>query len=498
VLFLWGEIVLIEELLDLKRTITEMLQNVSRDRQFDELLSSLLFDIDSMSDSRLDYKEILSRMFDRLNENLANPFDDRQSSTIFNVMAPIAISLTEIGILIRIFKSQVFVLTASGSSLDSFGADYDLPRFEATQAIRIGYTLDTNMNKADFPLGRVFRTREALNDMRFEIYKTNNGDVLWRCLDYGVIGNAYYGDLSPAQPVNGLGRAVITGTLIPAQDIETDEQYRKRLLRYLRRKAFGGNVPQYQEELQKIDGIGDSLIFPVWRGYGTSKAVILDSQNHPVSPEFVEYVNNIIDPIVRSGTGFGIAPIGHRVTCSTGEWLDVTINVTVAFIPNIEFGQGEQQLKEAIEKYFVEVRQNVVSEWERSYYANDGIFNNYVNIKSRFEALHDLYNDPEIMDLYLHFPAEHAIQTHNYFTRINRSIIAARLLETRLLADVDFENILIQGLPRNLDICQNQESILIPRLKEIFFEVVDFIEPHDPDAPCTCTCGVCINCLSKP
>ena len=45
------------------------------------------------------------------------------------------------------------------------------------------------------------------------------------------------------------------------------------------------------------------MVFPVWRGCGSVKIVILDSNNMPVSSEFVELVQNIIDPTNKSGAG---------------------------------------------------------------------------------------------------------------------------------------------------------------------------------------------------
>jgi len=468
-----------EALTQLKNDILERLSVVSDNRSFNELLTALLADINDLSDDRLDFMPILARMFERLNrdengEPIEHPFDDRPSSPAYNLLAPIAVSLTEIDTLIEIMRQQVFVYTATGVNLDNLGRDYAFPRFEATRAIRRGETLDTRGVMADFPIGSRFMTRHEHTiehghiprALVFEIYQTEGGHALFRCEEYGDVGNTYFGDLSPASPINGLGRATIIdahGAYRPGQNRETDEQYRRRFLRFLRRKAFGGNVAQYQQFLQAIDGVGDSMIFPVWRGGGSVKASIVDTANAPVSEEFVKLVNNEVDPVTRGGSGFGTAPIGHRVTISTPEWLDVNINVRMVLVHGIEFGQIEGRLQEIAAGYFDELRQNVIDEWERSYFANDGITNAWVE-----------EGTPEW------FPAYAAKQTHTWWTRINGHVMGSRFLETRLVAEVDFENILINGVRASLVIEQTQERQFMPRLNNIDIEIVDYIEPGEP------------------
>ena len=55
-------------------------------------------------------------------------------------------------------------------------------------------------------------------------------------------------------------------------------------------------------------------VYPVWNGGGTVKLVIINSEYQKPSPELVDQVQTIIDPVQNQGMGLGVAPIGHVVT----------------------------------------------------------------------------------------------------------------------------------------------------------------------------------------
>lgn|GEM_PF-1735893 len=491
------------QLEEFKQDIIRLIAEHSEHRDFNDLLNALLSDINDLSDTRFDVRPIITRMLERLNTDedgnpTSNPFDTRNFSQAFQITGPIAMSLADVNSLIEIMRRQVFVYTATGTNLDDLGRDYDFPRFQASRAIRQGFTLDTGGNMADFPIGSRLMTRNTGEPIIFEIYQTQGGNVLFRHVPdpnipfiRGDVGNTYFGDLSPASPINGIGQATITdtaGAYQPGQNQETDEAYRIRFLRFLRRKAFGGNVAQYQQEIQPIDGVGDLMVFPVFRGEGTTKVLIVDVEYKPVSQEFVTLVNNQVDPFVRSGAGFGFSPVGHRVLIDTTEYYDINIYIRAVLMPTLQEGQVIQRFNEIADEYFAELRQSVIDEWERTYFSLDGgnISNAWVDVRGKFEVLYAQYNDPRLLDLMRHFPAENVIQTHNWLTLISGEVLGARMLETRLISALDFRGILINGADGRVHIQQNQDKVYTPRLISFVVEFVPYIEqkptppPDDP------------------
>ena len=196
----------------------------------------------------------------------------------------------------------------------------------------------------------------------------------------------------------------------------------------------------------------------------------------------------------RSGTGLGgqykdqnlgIAPVGHRVTVSTPEYLDIDVFVRCVLARDLTSSQVENKFNDIMQQYFDELRRQVVTEWENTYYSNSGIAINYVNNLERFQALYDQYQDPEILDLALFFPALQAYQTHNFTVTVSRVIIGGRLSESRLIADLDFAGIIINGEQKNFVINQSQEMIYVPRLRDFVIDFVDYI-PDEPETPSPC------------
>ena len=484
-------------LADLREYIKTRITEVQGQADFELFLTSLIHDLNEQSESRLDMREIVARMFERLNadengEPRPRPYDARWTSPAFQTMSPIAVSLSDIAVLVRILKSSIYVYTAIGRDLDLLGREFDFPRNEATQAIREGRTYTAAMTLSDFPIGSRFETRDSIAPNIFTIIETQNGIAHFRSEKFGTVGNTYYGELNPATPINNLGRALISdgvGAIVPGQDAESDEEYRHRFLQFLRNRAYGWNVPQYQQEVRRIDGVGNLMVFPVWRGDGTVNVSVADATYSPISDSFAKYINDRLDPITRSGTGIGLVAVGHRTTVTTPKWKDVTISLRAVLSQGASKEQAKIQLDAILEKYFEDIRKDVFDEWERTYYSNVGVGIAYVDMVSRFEAIAAKIQDAqigyELMDLAKYFPAEAAKQTHTFYTIIHPQVIGVNLINSRAVTAVDFPSMSINGevTAGGYRIEQTQDVQFLPRLIEVELDIVDYIQPADPPIP---------------
>jgi len=461
-------------LIDFKNEILTRAAGFSADADFDELLTGLISELDGLSESRQDYGIVLARMFRRINEGRTEGLDTRPSSEAFDTMAPIAMGIADLASFVEIMRAQVHVLTATGDNLDQLGADYAFFRFEATRALRRGVTYNNRMEQADFPLGSRFLGPDT--ELSFVIEDSEGGQALFRSEQYGSVGNQFFGDLIGVN-VNGLGRALLTdelGAYMPAQDRETDAAYRRRFLRFLQRKAFGGNVAQYMQELQNIDGVGNVMVFPCWRGAWTVGVSIVDGQNQPVSDDFVEAVAKLVDPVARGGTGLGFAPVGHRVTVATPKYYDIDLHLPIFAAEGASHGQLYGALREIAEVYMRERVQAVFDIWERTYFANEGIANPYVDLS---EAIEGLRNDPryaDMLNILGHFDPKRVVQAHNFEVLVQPQVLGVRVLQHELVSAVDFENIRVNG-ERWLGgyaVKSNQDGQFLPRLRGLEIELM--------------------------
>lgn len=293
--------------------------------------------------------------------------DKREGSIIYDALAPACYELSEYYMNLRKILIDTFASTASGEYLDLRVAEQGISRFQATHAVKKGEFTTTSDNPAMIPIGSRFSSISdymPINYVVTEIYKNEFGEpvpgaYLLRCEELGSKGNSYSGNIIPIDNIPNLKTAILTDLIIPAQDIEDDEDLRIRYFNKVNEKAFGGNVAQYDEELKAIDGVGEVQIYPVWNGGGTVKCSIIDAEYNAVSEDFINTIQNMIDPENAQGvqgTGLGIAPIGHQVTITTPTEKVINVEADVVLINGFTLVQIKPLIESAINEYLLDLR----------------------------------------------------------------------------------------------------------------------------------------------
>jgi len=303
------------------------------------------------------FEDILQRLL----ANVDSSLDKRQGSIIYDALAPAAAELAQCYIALDVFTDQTYLLNATGENLDNRVVDYGLSRREATKAIRVIKTYDTNNDLMAVDIGSRFAVPNDFGGYTYIITEqVTVGEYLAECETAGSVGNEYLGDLLPLVSINNLGVATLTTTYKPGEDEETDDELRDRALLKINQESFSGNKAAYKQFVADIDGVEKSKIFPVWDGGGTVKVSIISSNNTIPSSEFIDAVQELIDPIQNQGEGVGIAPIGHTVTVEAPTRLNINISATLT----IETGYTVEQLQTSIRQQIANYIAEVQDEWE--------------------------------------------------------------------------------------------------------------------------------------
>ena len=294
--------------------------------------------------------------------------DKREGSVIFDALAPFCQVLAAGAIQLRNFYTQTYAVTATGQDLDNRVAEQGIHRYPATYAIKKVAFADDAGNPVAVPIGARFSTVSDTRPINYTItavYQeegvTVPGSYEATCEELGVIGNAYSGNLINITFIQGLASADMSSTLVPARDEETDDELRERYFDSLNQKAFGGNIADYKAKVKAISGVGDVQIYPVWNGGGTVKLSIVDPTYGTCSPEFLATVQKAMDPENAegdTGTGLGIAPIGHKVTVVTPDEQIINVSATVLLQNGYTLGQVEGPINEALTAYIQELRRS--------------------------------------------------------------------------------------------------------------------------------------------
>lgn len=288
--------------------------------------------------------------FDYLMEEMlskvSTSIDKREGSVIYDAIAPMAVELAKMYISLDTIIQETFGNTSSREYLILRAIERGIEPYPATYSTVKG---EFNM---EVPIG----SRFSIDDLNFTVTQSiNDTDFMLICETLGSAGNKKFGTMIPIDYINGLTKAELTEILIPGQDEEDTEDFRKRYLNSFNAQNFGGNVADYLEKTNSIAGVGATKVYPIWNGGGTVKLTILDAEFNKASDILLELVQQTIDP-TQDGSGVGFAPIGHVVTVDTVDEIYVTISTKITFDSGYTFENYKNTITQAVQEYFEELR----------------------------------------------------------------------------------------------------------------------------------------------
>lgn len=301
------------------------------------------------------YEVILERMLDRV----TNDVDKRPGSIIYDALAPAAAELAQLYMELDTNINLSYADTATGEYLERRTAEFGINREPATKARRKGLFFASNDTTIDVPIG----SRYSLGDLDYTaISKISTGQFVLECETPGVVGNQEFGALLPIDYIDGLVRAELADVLVPGDDEETDESLRERYMSAVNDQPFGGNISDYKQKINAIDGVGGTKVFPVWNGGGTVKCTIIASDFSEPSESLLSELQTIIDPEANSGQGIGLAPIGHKVTITGAKNFKISVSATLTLDTGVTIGQVQGDVDDALNAYLLTLRKTWANE----------------------------------------------------------------------------------------------------------------------------------------
>jgi uncharacterized phage protein gp47/JayE len=345
------------------------------------------------------YDVMLERMLDSISDKL----DKREGSVIYDALSPAAIELQLLYIELDNILTEAYGDTASRDYLVLRCAERGITPYEATNAVLKGVFTPADID--------VSGQRFNIGDVNYTVTeKIAAGEYKVECEDAGTVGNQYLGTVTPIEYIDGLETAELTEVLIPGEDEEDVEDLRERYFASFEEKAFGGNIHDYLEKTNAINGVGSTKVTRVWNSDirpadmipgeavqewyektagsldedvkkwlstiytaaadkklttgGTVLLTILNSEYGPASDTLVETVQNTIDPDESAGEGYGIAPIGHVVTVKSANPVSVDVTADITFDTGYGWDGLQDSINQAVSDYLLSLRK----EWADSEY----------------------------------------------------------------------------------------------------------------------------------
>lgn len=283
------------------------------------------------------FEVIMSQMLDRIPDTM----DKREGSIIYDALAPAAAELAQLYINLDVVMNQTFVDTATDEYLELRCAERGINRTDATYAVVQGEFTPTNID--------LIGQRFSCGAYNYVVTGGSNGVFQLVCETSGEGPNAVSGQLIPINYVNGLESANITSILIPGEDAESDDALRKRYFDSLSSQAFGGNVADYKEKTNAIDGVGGVKVTPVAFGGGTVLLTIIASDYTVPTSTLISNVQTTMDEI---------APIGHVVTVDGVASVSIDITTNITYQDGWNWSSSSTYIKNAVDEYMKELAKN--------------------------------------------------------------------------------------------------------------------------------------------
>ena len=296
------------------------------------------------------YEALMERKLDMIDDRR----DKRQGSLIYDALAPNAAETASFYAELDLLEDRTFADTAMGDDLTRRATERGIWRKAAVKATFYGRFLDAD--GAEYPVGN--GTRFFLEEYYYVVLsREEDGRYVLECETAGACGNQYLGNLLPLETMDGLAEATLEELRTDGEDEEGDEELRKRYFASFDADAFGGNISAYKRKVSALQNVGGVKVYPVWNGGGTVKLVIIDQGWRKPTETELEALQTQIDPESR-GEGYGIAPIGHKVTVDGVA--EVACNITMG----LSLAEGAVQetvlaeIRNSFETYFEELRKN--------------------------------------------------------------------------------------------------------------------------------------------
>ena len=338
------------------------------------------------------YEVLLERMLEKA--RATNPkIDTREGSLVWLGQAPAAVELQNLYLQLDNILQETFADTASREYLCLRAAERGIVPYSATPAI-----LKLSITPSTIELD--INTRFSVGNLNYGVTNfLGNGEYEITCETAGEAGNSFDGTILPIDYVEGLESCTITGLMVPGEDEEDTETFRKRYFDSLNAQAFGGNRADYLEKINAIPGVGGVKVYRAWNGDihpaalippdgtdtwveqvsapppvkewlkavynaadnrkltvgGAVKVIIIDSTFSAPSEALIGLVQDTVDPINSAGEGVGIAPIGHVVTVEGVQNKAVDLAFDLIYQKDWGWDAVQPYLLEAINKYFKEL-----------------------------------------------------------------------------------------------------------------------------------------------
>lgn len=300
-----------------------------------------------IEDRLITSEEIIARM----KADLKNPPNKIEGSFACDNIQAVGKEIAKYYSFVEYLNDMHFVETAEGEYLDKKAKEVGVERKGATYSTGVATfygKLGTVINYGTVITanGVDFKTTEMATITKDSVV------IPVKSLNTGIGVNVGKTDNVDFK-IDGVTRVVFGGAS-GGSEIEDDEHLRERTLLRMRYPGSSGNKYHYMHWAMEVEGVGRVKVFPLWKGNGTVKVSILDSNNDIATKELIDKVKEHIDGNAND-TGEALAPIGAYLTVDTAKAKVINIKAKINLLKDYELSGIVEAFKANMKKYLSDI-----------------------------------------------------------------------------------------------------------------------------------------------
>lgn len=289
-------------------------------------------------------------IMDEMMEDMPEGISTAEGSLIYNACAKQAARLEEAYLIMAGIEQNMYADTADLDHLMRAGNDRGCFIETATFA-----EFEVQFNCA-VPESSTFNLDEY-NYTVYQCISETQHIYLAGCDTAGADPNLMMGDLDPVEYIDGFEWGKILRCVKEGADEEEEESYRPRLLATFDYRGFGGNRTYYSTRLKELEGVLGCKMQRVQAPSDRILITIIGDNFLAPSEYVVDAVQTAVDPVVNSGEGEGLAPIGHRVTIVPVAETPINIAMTIDYASGYTYEDLKSYIELEIEAYLLKLRE---------------------------------------------------------------------------------------------------------------------------------------------
>ena len=301
-------------------------------------------------------QEIKERIFKNIKSNL----DKSEGSITNDIVSAIAVEIINNQIFFKNGFLSSFVETAKGEFLDLRCKEHGVYRKQGEKAngiVILKSDEDIEIEEGTILINektslRYIIKEDSKSNSQCEIEAESIGS------NYNLIKNnrlVLFKDNSKIKEIE------IIEDIIGGENIESDEDLRKRLYFIVAHPEGVGTVTDYERWALEVDGVKIAKALPCFYGNGTVKVIVGGENGKILDEDLIKKVQDYICPLDDYGYGTGKAPIGARAIITTFNKIPINIKiVNLSIFNQYETDKVKEKLNENIINYLTETSDKII------------------------------------------------------------------------------------------------------------------------------------------